>query len=74
MIVIHHLDKWLYFTSLCNPFLSHSSGDFAGVALDSSDEGVAEGMDFGAVVIWFEDHGFAAGVAASSDECDFTGF
>ena len=74
MIVIHHLDKRLYFTSLCNAFLAHSSGDFAGVALNSSDESVAEGMDFGAVVEGFEDHGFAAGVAASSDECDFAGF
>lgn len=74
MIVIHHLDKWLYFTPLCDPFLAHSRCDFAGVALNPSDEGVAEGVSFGAVIEWFKDDGFAAGVAASSDECDFAGF
>jgi hypothetical protein len=74
MIVIHHLDKWLYFASLGNAFLAHSGGDFSRVALDPSDEGVAEGVHFGAVVVGFEDDGFAAGVAASGDECDFAGF
>lgn len=74
MIVIDHLDERLYFASLGDTFLAHSRGDFAGVTLDASDQGVAEGMHLCAVVVGLEDHGLAAGIATSGDECDFARF
>jgi hypothetical protein len=74
MIVIDHLDERLYFASLGNTFLAHSCGDFAWVALDASDQGMAEGMHFCAVVVGLEDHGLAARVATSGDECNLAGF
>jgi hypothetical protein len=74
MIVIDHLDERLYFASLGDTFLAHSRGDFARVTLDASDQGVAEGMHLCAVVVGLEDHGLAARIATSGDECDFARF
>jgi len=74
MIVIDEFDEWFYFRSFRDSFLAHSSCDFTGITLDSGDEGVTERMAFGSIIERFEDDGFSACVAASSDEGDLTGF
>ena len=74
MIVIDQFDEWFYFASFGNPFLAHSRGNFAGVALDSSDESVTEGMYFCSIVKWFEDDCLAACVTPTGDECNFSRF
>lgn len=48
MVVVDHLDKRLDLTSLLYPFLAHATGYFGRVSLDACDEGVGEGMCFGA--------------------------
>ena len=74
MIVIDQFDKRLYLAPLCNPFLSHSSGDFARITFDSSNKGMAKRVSFVSLVIGFEDDCFAACVTTSGHESDFAWF
>jgi hypothetical protein len=74
VIVIDGLEERLYFTSLGNAFFAHSCGDFAGIALDASNEGMAVGVSLGAFIEGLEHDGFAAGVASAGDEGHFSWF
>jgi hypothetical protein len=74
MVVVDQLDEWLHLASLGNSLLTHSSGDFAGVTLDSGYESMAERVYLGSFVVWFEDDGFTTSIAATSDKSNFAGF
>jgi hypothetical protein len=74
VIVIDGLEEGFHFTPLGDALLAHSRGDFAGVALDAGDEGVAVRVALCAVIEGLEDDGFAAGVASARDEGDLAGF
>jgi hypothetical protein len=74
MIVIDGLEEGFHFTPLGDALLAHSGGDFAGVALDAGDEGMAIGMALCAVVKGLEDDSFAAGIASTCDEDNLAGF
>jgi hypothetical protein len=74
MIVVDQFDEWLHFASLGNSLLSHSRGNFARIALDSSYKSMAERVYFGSIVVWFQDDSLAASIAATGDEGNFTGF
>lgn len=48
--------------------LRHAAGDLLGVALDTGDEGVGEGVRLGAVVEGRDDHALLAGIATAGDD------
>jgi hypothetical protein len=48
--------------------LRHAAGDLLGVALDTGDEGVGEGVRLGAVVEGRDDHALLSGIAAPGDD------
>jgi len=73
VVVVDHFDERLDLASFSDSFLTHSRGNFAWVALNASDKSVAERMDFGPLIVRFEDNGFATCIAAASDEGDFSG-
>lgn len=74
MIVIDHFEERLYFASLSNALLAHSSGDLPWVTLNSSDESMAKRMSFRSIIARFEDDGLATSITASGDKSDFAGF
>ena len=48
--------------------LAHAAGDLEGIALDSGDESMGEGVRLGAVVKRLDDHALLAGMAAPGDD------
>merc|ERR1712183_209999 len=68
MVVVDHLHKWLDFGSFCNFLLSHGFGDFAGVFIDSSHQGVTVWAVLCSVVIILDDDSFTACIFATQHQ------
>lgn len=68
MVVVDDLDERLDFTALVLAGLGHAAGDLLGVALDSGDEGVGEGVGLGAVVLGLDNHDLLSGIATARDD------
>lgn len=62
------LDERLDLALLGLLVLRHAAGDLLGVALDTGDEGVGEGVRLGAVVEGRDDHALLAGIATAGDD------
>jgi len=66
--VVDLLDERLDLALLGLLVLRHAAGDLLGVALDTGDEGVGEGVRLGAVVEGGDDHALLAGIATAGDD------
>ena len=62
------LDERLDLALLGLLVLRHAAGDLLGVALDTGDEGVGEGVRLGAVVEGRDDQALLAGIATAADD------
>ena len=51
MVVVDDLDERLDAAALLDRLLTHAAGDLEGVALDTGDDGVREGVGLGASVV-----------------------
>ena len=51
MVVVDDLDEGLDAAALLDGLLTHAAGDLEGVALDTGDNGVGEGVSLGARVL-----------------------
>lgn len=55
MVVVDDLDEGLDAAALLNLLLSHAAGDLQGVALDTGNESVGEGVRLGTSVVGLDD-------------------
>lgn len=68
VVVVDDLDEGLDLGSLLLSCLGHATGDLAGVALDTGDQGVAVGVRLVASVDGLDDHDLLSGIAATGDD------
>ena len=70
MVVVDDLDERLDLGALGDTLLAHATGDLLGVALDTGDERVREGVSLGALVDGLNDDDLLACIAATGDDGD----
>ena len=66
MVVVDDLDEGLNAAALLDQFLAHAAGDLSRVALDSGDDGVGEGVRFGAIVVRLDNDDLYGAEASSA--------
>lgn len=68
MVVVDNLDERLDAAALLDHLLAHAAGDLEGVALDTGDDGVGEGVRLGASVVRLDNDDLLTGVTATGDD------
>lgn len=74
VVVVQALQERLDLRLLLQLVLAHLLGHLAGVTIDSSDQGMSEGLLRGAIVGGLDDDGLAAGVTSAKDDDDLALF
>lgn len=72
VVEVDDLDERLDLGALGDPLLTHAAGDLEGVALDTGDQGVAEGVGLAAVVHHLDDDDLLSGKSAPGDDSNPT--
>lgn len=72
VVVVDNLNERLDASAALNELGAHATGDLPGVALDTGDKGVGEGVRLGAIVIRLDNDGLFASKGPISISCKYT--